>query len=101
MKLMIAILMSLTAFLQACENAPVRREQFIAEHPEWNAEQVQLIKAGLLVKGMSQDQVKAAWGKPCWSCTGTTKGNWGEAWEYATQTVFFDKNGTLTRWESN
>jgi hypothetical protein len=85
--------------LQACENAPVRREEMISEHPEWDKEMVEVIKAGYLVKGMDQDQVKAAWGRPCWSCTGTTSGDWGEAWEYSTQVVFFDKNGKVTRWE--
>jgi hypothetical protein len=87
--------------LQACENSPVRREEMLFAHPEWNSEMVKLIKDGYLAKGMSQEQVKAAWGRPCWSCTGTTKGDWGEAWEYATQTVFFDTNGKVTRWVSN
>lgn len=39
--------------LQACENAPVRREEMISEHPEWDKEMVEVIKAGYLVKGMS------------------------------------------------
>lgn len=86
--------------LQACENAPVRREEMISLHPEWDSEAVQLIQAGYLAKGMTQDQVRAAWGRPCWSCTGTTKGDWGEAWEYATQVVFFDKDGKVTRWDT-
>ncbi len=86
---------------QACENAPVRREEMYSENPKWNREMADLIKAGFLGKGMDQEQVKAAWGRPCWSCTGTTKGDWGEAWEYATQTVFFNKNGKVTRWEAN
>lgn len=97
-KLALTILTAL--ILQACENAPVRREEMISEHPEWDNAAVELIKAGYLSKGMNQDQVKAAWGRPCWSCTGTTKGDWGEAWEYATQVVFFDLSGKVTRWES-
>ncbi len=86
--------------LTACENAPTRREDMLAEHPEWDSKTVQLIRLGYLNQGMTMDQVKAAWGKPCWSCTGTTKGDWGEAWEYATQMVFFDKSGKLTRWQA-
>lgn len=85
--------------LIACENAPVRREELLAQHPEWDAQLQQLIREGYLAKGMTKDQVRAAWGRPCWSCTGTTKGNWGEAWEYSTQVVFFDKEGLVTRWE--
>lgn len=86
--------------LTACENAPTRREDMLAEHPEWDSKTVQLIRLGYLNPGMTMDQVKAAWGKPCWSCTGTTKGEWGEAWEYPTQIVFFDKSGKLTRWQA-
>lgn len=87
--------------LSACENAPVRREEMVYSHPEWSGEHVQLIKAGYLAVGMDQEQVRAAWGKPCWGCVGTTKGDWGEAWQYTTQTVFFDKNGKVTRWTQN
>lgn len=101
MKTMIKLVILSSFLLQACENAPVRREEMLYAHPEWTGELVELIKVGYLAKGMDQEQVKAAWGRPCWSCTGTTKGKWGEAWEYATQTVFFDKNGKVIRWESN
>lgn len=85
--------------LQGCENAPVRRQDMIAAHPEWDAQMVKLVRGGYLAKGMTQDQVRAAWGRPCWSCTGTTKGDWGSAWEYPTKVVFFDETGKVTRWE--
>lgn len=97
MKKFLLIIAILT--LLACESPPVRRQESIAMHPEWNTDMVKLIQNGYLAKGMDGNQVSAAWGKPCWSCTGTTKGDWGEAWEYATQIVFFDKNGNVTRWE--
>ncbi|MGH8497657.1 MAG: hypothetical protein ACRERV_02450 [Methylococcales bacterium] len=100
MKIRLMILVISVILSTACENNPVRREEMVALHPEWSSDHVLLIRDGRLVKGMDQEQVKAAWGRPCWSCTGTTKGNWGEAWEYATQSVFFDKNGKVTRWES-
>jgi hypothetical protein len=86
--------------LLACENAPTRREDMLAEHPEWDSQSVELIRLGYLKVGMTQEQVKAAWGRPCWSCVGTTKGSWGEAWEYVTQMVFFDTDGKVTRWQS-
>ncbi len=98
MKLKILILISIL-LLAACENAPVRRTEILAQHPEWDAQTQKLVRAGYVVKGMNQDQVKAAWGRPCWSCTGTTKGDWGEAWEYATQVVFFNIDGQVTRLE--
>lgn len=84
--------------IQACESPPVRREEMIAQHPEWDPQTVKIIEGGYLQKGMTKEQVKAAWGRPCWTCTGTTSGDWGEAWEYQTQVVFFDKQGRVTRW---
>ncbi|MEQ1558282.1 MAG: hypothetical protein ABL933_05005 [Methyloglobulus sp.] len=101
MKPIIVLIMSSGIMLQACEQAPVRRTEMLAEHSGWGNEAAQLIKAGYLTQGMDQEQVEAAWGKPCWSCTGTTQGDWGAAWQYATQTVFFDKDGKVTRWEAN
>ena len=96
----ILLFMIVIASLIACESASVRREETISQHPQWNMQIKQLIREGFLVQGMDKEQVKAAWGKPCWSCTGTTKGQWGEAWEYATQVVFFDTAGKVTRWEA-
>jgi hypothetical protein len=96
MKLQLLILASL--LLTACENQPVRREEMVSQHPEWDKDTVTFVRNGYLAVGMNQDQVKAAWGRPCLSCTGTTKSAWGEAWEYATQVVFFDAAGKVTRW---
>ncbi len=87
------------AFLTACEVAPVRREDYIAKHPEWEPKMVELIRAGMIAKGMTKEQVRAAWGRPCWQCQGTTKGPWGSSWEFDTQVVFFDLHGRVTRWE--
>lgn len=99
MKLLITTIMLTGLLLQACENAPVRRQEMIAEHPEWDKDYVHLIREGYLARGMSQDQVRAAWGRPNYMGTGTASGEWGESWEYATQVVFFDKNGKVIRWE--
>ena len=85
--------------LTACETAPVRREDYIAEHPEWNSEMVKLIQAGMISKGMTKEQVRAAWGRHCYTCQGTKSGEWGESLEFITQIVFFDTNGRVTRWE--
>lgn len=82
-----------------CESPPVRRQELISQHSEWSPDLVTLIQNGYLAKGMDTEQVRAAWGAPCMSCTGTTKGDWGEAWEYATQIVFFDQSKRVVRWE--
>jgi hypothetical protein len=87
--------------LIACESPPVRRAQIIEEHPEWGAKMVKVINKGYLLKGMTVDQVKASWGRPCWSCTGTKMDDeWDkwQSWEYAAQTVFFDEDEKLVRW---
>lgn len=88
--------------LVACESPPLRREEMLAEHPEWlqeSPEIVDAIRRGYLLKGMSKEQVRAAWGRPCYTCTGTvTEKDWGSTWEYQTQIVFFDRQGKLTRW---
>ncbi|WP_022947444.1 hypothetical protein [Methylohalobius crimeensis] len=85
--------------LAACETAPVRREDYIAQHPEWKPQMVELIRAGMIAKGMTKEQVRAAWGRHCYTCQGTTKGDWGESREFRTQVVFFDPDGRVTRWE--
>ncbi len=87
--------------LLACESPPVRRAELVAQHPEWSAETIRAINEGFILKGMNTDQVRAAWGRPCYTCTGTVKhqdsGYW-MAWEYQTQIVFFDKNERVERW---
>ena len=91
------ILAFLLTVLTACENAPTRREDLLAQHPEWDENTVNVIRSGKIFKGMSQEQVRAAWGRPCYTCQGTTSGTWGESWEYSTQVVFFDTQGKVVR----
>jgi len=91
----------LIMLLAACESPPVRRAELIEQHPEWSPEMVEMIREGFILKGMTQDQVRAAWGYPCWSCTGTVMYKFMEkwkSWEYPTQVVFFDKQGKVIRW---
>ncbi len=87
--------------IMACESPPVRRAEILAEHPEWEPKIVKIIREGFLINGMTSDQVRASWGRPCWTCTGTVKGKNSDkwmAWEYQTQIVFFDKNEKVLRW---
>lgn len=97
MKIKFTILVLLVVVSLGCENNPVRREEMVALHPEWSETHKQLVREGRLIPGMDQEQVRAAWGRPNWASPGTTKDDWGESWDYATQTVFFDKNGKVTR----
>ncbi|MDT8405844.1 MAG: hypothetical protein RQ715_01195 [Methylococcales bacterium] len=87
--------------LAACESSPVRRMELIAQHPEWSQDMVKLIQEGFIAEGMDTDQVRAAWGRPCYTCTGTKKNaatdKWS-SWEYMTQVVFFDSNEKVLRW---
>jgi len=95
------LLVTIIMGLLGCESPPVRRSQLIAEHPEWSAQTVKMITEGFLIQGMTSDQVRAAWGRPCLTCTGTVMGSdvdtW-QSWEYPTQIVFFDKQGKVSRW---
>ncbi|HFD11800.1 MAG TPA: hypothetical protein ENJ32_04955 [Crenotrichaceae bacterium] len=93
------ILALVVLVVAACETQPVRREEYIAQHPEWAPEMVQLIKSGMIAKGMTREQVRAAWGRHCYTCQGTKSGSWGESLEFITQVVFFDTAGHVTRWE--
>jgi hypothetical protein len=97
------------SLLIGCESPPVRREQLLAEN-NWPEEIKALIRKGYLAKGMTKSQVKAAWGNPCYSCSGTTGSEgslgmkdddkWGAAWEYQTQIVFFNQQQKVIRWEN-
>ncbi|ADE14848.1 hypothetical protein Nhal_1724 [Nitrosococcus halophilus Nc 4] len=93
--LMIIVVISL---IVACETPTVRREDFAAKHPDWDPQMVEVIRAGMIAKGMTKEQVRAAWGEPCNTCQGTRKWEWGESWEYRTQVVFFNTEGLVIRW---
>lgn len=84
--------------LTACESNAVRHEEAFSKHQEWTEKDKQLISSGYVVNGMSKEMVRAAWGKPCETCTGTKKFETGvESWEFKNQVVFFDKDGKVTR----
>ncbi len=83
--------------LIGCESSVVKPEEAIAKHPEWDEQTNAYIREGLLIKGMTKEQVRASWGKYCENCPGTKKFEWGETWEYPTQIVFFDKSGKMTK----
>lgn len=70
-------------------------------------------RAAILAKqihvGMTQQQVVAAWGQPCWWCYGTRQTSAGDVWEYnvfgssvygagSGKYLRFDRTGRLTYW---
>ena len=96
------VLMVSVVFLAACESAAVRHEEAFSKHPEWSETDKRLIEKGMINYGMTMEQVRAAWGRPCQTCTGTRKYESGViSWEYGTQVVFFDRDGKVTRWVTN
>lgn len=84
-----------------CESPPIRRADFISDNPEWSQRHKDVITEGYLLVGMSLDQVRAAWGRPCYLCTGTywsiSQHQWA-SWEYQTQIIFFDEDEKVSRW---
>jgi hypothetical protein len=84
--------------LSGCESTLVKSEESIAKHPEWDAQTVAYIREGMLITGMTKEQVTAAWGKHCDTCPGTKKSDQGDTWVYPTQIVFFDKQGKMTKY---
>jgi len=60
-------------------------------------------------KGMTKDEVMAAWGRPCWACYGTRSTSEGDWWEYnywgagsygagAGKYLFFGNDDILDYW---
>lgn len=95
----IAILAVILLVLNGCESNAARHEEAFSKHQEWSEADRLMISQGLIRKGMTRDQVRAAWGKPCMTCTGTKKYENGvQSWEFHTQVVFFDKDDIVTRW---
>lgn len=95
------VLLSLTLIIVStgCESNAVRKELAYNQHSEWSHYDKKLISDGMINKGMNKEQVKAAWGNPCFSCLGTKiYDNKVESWEYKTQVVFFDSVGNVTHW---
>jgi len=84
--------------LSGCESTLVKSEESIAKHPEWDAQTVAYIREGMLIPGMTKDQVTAAWGKHCETCPGSKQSEQGESWVYPTQIVFFDKMGKMIKY---
>ena len=83
-----------------------RRKQYVQTHPEVDTYIKTIISQGKIVRGMTEDQVKASWGHPY--DINRSVGSWGvrEQWCYGywhygwrpTSFLYF-KNGTLDSWQ--
>lgn len=95
----ISLLFCLIVVIVGCESNAVRREEAYIKNPDWSELDKKMIAQGMINRGMTKEQVRAAWGQPCQECLGTKIYDSGiESWEYQTQVVFFDKAGKVTRW---
>lgn len=100
-------LLLLPLALAACATDAGRRDAYLAAHPQTDNTIAQNIYQGKISKGMSKDEVRAAWGDPCGYCVGTRSASWGDSWEYnifgsarpwAGNYVFFGPDGRVTGW---
>jgi hypothetical protein len=93
------IILSLIYLTSCAGNTTLSRHELLAQHPEWDADIRNLIKHGMIAKGMTEEQLNAAWGAPCYSCEGTTLIGKTKSLEYGTRIVFFNNQGLVSEWE--
>lgn len=48
----------------SCGSTLSLKDKLISEHPEWSTVQIEKIRKGEIDLGMTEDMVKASWGKP-------------------------------------
>lgn len=84
------------------------RQRVLAD-PHLRADVREAIRAEKIKIGMTQNEVIASWGHPCWYCSGTRENSWGDTWEYnpfgsgrysagSGTYLFFDQAGLLRTW---
>lgn len=79
----------------------VSREGYISAHPELNPKIKEAIIKGEVLEGMTEDEVKASWGRPYQIVQGT-EGDFyyvylkpGSKGRHGHEVVVFDKNGKV------
>jgi hypothetical protein len=81
--------------------ATQRRQAYINAHPELSPLAKQYIATGLVVRGMTMEEVRAAWGPPPADCPKRIAGMYA-IWSYCNRNlapssfVFFDQTGHVT-----
>ena len=66
------IIFSLIYLTGCAGSTTLSRHELLANHPEWDDSIRNSIKYGMIAKGMTEEQLNAAWGTPCYTCEGTT-----------------------------
>lgn len=98
-KIIFLISLSLFSFyLYGCSSPTLTRHQLLANNPQWDESIRGYIKEGMISKGMTEEQVKGAWGDPCYSCEGTTLIGKTKSLDYSTRIIFFNEQGRVTEW---
>lgn len=102
-------MLKLIAFLPLLAACASSEYQFRQDHlatAKISPANADAIRRSKIKVGMTQDDVRAAWGGPCGYCRGTRKATWGDSWEYnifgtgrhgigSGTYVFFDKAGRV------
>jgi hypothetical protein len=94
-------------YIQATETRLVEQraiavEQAVADlriaHPTWSQHDCELVAAGKVTLGMTQEMVLAGWGRP--NDINRSVGAWGvhEQWVYPANYLYFE-DGVLTSWQ--
>ena len=74
------------------------REQFFSD-PYCSTSIKEAISEDKIRRGMTKDQVTAAWGERSWFLTvHDTHSSWGDTWTYQGYILFFDRSGHLSEW---
>lgn len=92
------IIFSLIYLTSCAGNTVLSRHETLAKNPQWDSSIRDSIKHGIIAKGMTEEQLNAAWGAPCYSCEGTTLIGKTKSLEYGTRIVFFNEQGLVTEW---
>lgn len=109
-----AIIIAALALAGCAIFGPTRssRISYVESHPNLPPRFFTAIQGGIIMKGMTKQDVVAAWGNPCGYCYGTTHNSWGDSWEYNVfgsssygigngKYVFFSSDGLVTGWSGH
>ncbi len=75
---------ALLILLSACATAQGRREAYISENSNLKPEIADAIREGRIMKGMTDDDVRAAWGDPKRETVTVAEGGTSKIWAYET-----------------
>jgi len=92
---LIPILLLITVLLSACASAQSRRDDYISTHPGLDPEIAEAIREGRITEGMTEDDVRAAWGDPERETVTVAEGGTSKIWAYDTPIGKYFTQGTV------